>query len=160
MRSILFCVLMGFFLVGSILGQGGVSKGNKVASVEEEKAAVLKIEDANNKARLRGDASVLGKIYADDFVGINAAGGKTDKANIVRFYSKDGSVMSICKTDEVVVRIMGTAAMVTARLEYQYNKSMDNQAIQWLRYTRIFEKKAGEWVIVAEHFSFTDAPSQ
>ncbi len=158
MRSIVFSVFFTTLIAGSVLGQGAGAAGIRTSTADKEKAAILKLEDDNSNARLRGDAANLRKLYADDFVGINASGGKTDKANIVDFYSKDGPVLAINSTDDVLVRVMGTAAMVSARLKYQYNSTMENQTVRWLRYSRIYEKRSLGWVVVAEHFSFTDSP--
>lgn len=129
-------------------------------SQSDVRAAILKLEDANHKARLTGDRPVLDSLYADDFAGINAAGGKTDKANILTFYSEDGSVLAVNSTDEVSVRVMTNAVLVTARLKYQYNSKMKDSEINWLRYTRVYEKRGTAWKIVAEHFSFTADPKK
>lgn len=133
---------------------------DSVPSQFDVRAAILKLEDANHKARLTGDRPVLDSLYADDFAGINAAGGKTDKANILTFYSEDGSVLAVNSTDEVSVRVMTNAVLVTARLKYQYNSKMKDSEINWLRYTRVYEKRGTAWKIVAEHFSFTADPNK
>lgn len=160
MRSILIIALTAFVLAGHVMAQGGAAKGPKNASPEVEKAAILKLEDEMNKARLNGDGAALKRLYADDFAGINAGGGMSDKAGIVNFYSEDGSVIAVHSTDEVSVRVMGGAAVVTARLKYQYNKRMENQSVRWMRYTRIYEKRPSGWVAVGEHYSFTPAPEE
>lgn len=123
------------------------------------KAAILKLEEANNIAKLKGDAVAIRSLYADDFAGINAGGGKAYKADQIDFYGGDGSVLAICQTDDVSVRVIGKAAIVTARLKYQYNSRMENQNVRWMRYTRIYEQRGTAWVIVAEHFVFTADPN-
>lgn len=153
---LLFCI--STFALGQREPTKALPKG--VESAADIKAAIMKLEDANNAARLSGDSAVLKTIYADDFVGINAGGGMTDKTNIVDFYSTDGPVLAINTTDEVVVRPVGTAAIVTARLKYQYNSKMENKNIRWLRYTRVYEKRGSVWQVIAEHFSFTDDPHE
>lgn len=133
---------------------------DSAASQADVRAAILKLEDANHKARLAGDGAVLDLLYADDFAGVNAAGGKSDKTNIVTFYSEDGPVLAVNSTDDVSVRVMTNAVLVTARLKYQYNSKMKDTEVSWLRYTRVYEKRGTAWKIVAEHFSFTAGPTK
>jgi ketosteroid isomerase-like protein len=133
--------------------------GQTAAANVDVKTAILKLEDAINTAKLKGDAAAIRSLYADDFVGINAGGGKTSKADQIDFYGGDGSVLAINQTDDVSVRVIGKAAIVTARLKYQYNSRMENQNVRWMRYTRIYEQRGAAWVIVAEHFVFTTDPN-
>ncbi len=140
------------------MAQGVGAKGSKATLPDDDNAAILRIEDEMNKARLSGDGVTLKRLYADDFAGIDARGGITDKFRIVNFYSEDGSVMAIHSTDEVSVRVIGRAAIVTARLKYQYNKRLENQSVRWMRYTRIYEKRPSGWVTIAEQYCFTPAP--
>ncbi len=162
MRSYIVLIVLVLWCASTLFGQRIPSKPttDAASSQSDVRTSILKLEDANHKARLAGDRTVLDSLYADDFTGINAAGGKTDKLNIVDFYTKDGAVLAVSLTDDVSVRVMTNAVLVTARLKYQYNDRMSDQSISWLRYTRVYEKRGTAWRIVAEHFSFTDAPSK
>ena len=133
--------------------------GQTAAANAKIKTAILKLEEANNTSKIKGDAIALRTLYADDFVGINAGGGKSIKADQIDFYGEDGSVMAIHQTDDVSVRVIGKVAIVTGRLKYQYNSRMENQNVRWMRYTRIYEQRGTAWVIVAEHFVFTTDPN-
>lgn len=107
---------------------------------------------------MKGDKNVLNALYADDFSGVNAAGGKTDRDQIVSFYSDNGPVLSVNKIDDMSVRVIGKAVVVTARLTYQYNEKYDDRKVKWLRYMRVYDKRTVGWQIVAEQFTFTDEP--
>ena len=146
-------------LVVLILFAAIAASGQTAAANADIKTAILKLDEANNTAKIKGDATALRTLYADDFVGIDAGGGKSFKADIVDFYGGDGSVMAIHQTDDVSVRVIGKAAIVTARLKYLYNSRMENQNVRWMRYTRIYEQRGTAWVIVAEHFVFTTDPN-
>lgn len=80
---------------------------------------------------------MLNALYADDFSGVNAAGGKTDRDQIVSFYSDNGPVLSVNKIDDMSVRVIGKAVVVTARLTYQYIEKYDDRKVKWLRYMRV-----------------------
>ena len=64
------------------------------------KADILKLEQDNNTAKIAGDNATLNRLYADDFVGVNARGGASYKKDILSFYAEDGSVMAIHSTDQ------------------------------------------------------------
>lgn len=144
-----------------VLAGSYLTHAQKNGSREENdsKASVLRLEEENLNAELKGDKKVLNALYADDFSGINAAGGKTDRNQIINFYSDSGPVLSINKIDDVSVRVIGKAVVVTARLKYQYNDKYDDRKVNWLRYMRVYDKRAVGWQIVAEQFTFTDEPS-
>lgn len=159
MRIIFSLILLMTSCVSLAIGQR-TNTSTAAGTQADVRAAILKLEDANNTARVRGDGNVLSSLYADDFAGVNAAGGKTDKENIVSFYSDDGPVLAIHTTDDIFVRVMTNAALVTARLKYQYNDKMEDRSVLWLKYTRVYEKRGNEWKIVAEHFSFAQDPTK
>ncbi len=159
MRARLSLIVLLFF-TGVSFGQKDVLKPAAKETSADVTAAILKLEDAGHTARLSGDAAAFKSLYSDDFAGINAAGGKSDKTNIIEFYADDGAVMAVSATDDVQVRNLTNVAIVTARLKYQYNSKKENRAIRWLRYTRVYEKRSNGWQVVAEHFSFTDDPTK
>ena len=107
-----------------------------------------------------GDGASLAKLYADDYVGISAGGTTSIKGDILGFYASDGSVISVHQTDETQIRVFDKTAVVTARLKYKYNKRMENQNVSWMRYTRIYNLRGKDWVIVAEHFSEIESLNQ
>lgn len=120
------------------------------------KDVILKLEKDNSKAIIDGDKMLLDQLYADDFAGVNAIGGPSDKKNIIDFYATDGSKLEIYETDQMSVRIFDKTAIVTARLKYKYNKTMEFQEIRWLKYSRVYIFRANKWQIVAEHFCFIE----
>ena len=158
-KLVLFSVLTVCFAVAAV-GQTPKSK-QAVTDMRKEadiKAAIIKLEDANNTARLTGDGVALEALYADDFGGINAAGGITSKTQIVRFYSGKKPIVVISATDNVTMRVIDRVVIVTGRLKYQYNETQEDGKVQWLRYTRIYQQRGAQWQIVREHFCFTPAP--
>lgn len=158
-RTVLLSILTACF-TAMAFGQKPAPK-QAVTEIKKEadiKAAIIKLEDANNAAVLKGDGATLGALYADDFTGINAAGGKSSKTDMVSFYSSNKTVMAVHATDEVVVRVIDKAVIVTARLKYQYNETYEDRSVKWMRYTRIYARRGAAWLIVAEHYCFTPAP--
>lgn len=152
MKKILSLILLVLFVAIAAIGQTAAANG-------DIKTAILKLEDAVSTAKIKGDAAALRTLYADDFAGIAAGGEKSYKADQIDFYAADGSVIAMHQTDDVSVRVIGKAVIVTARLKYQYNARMENQNVRWMRYTRIYEQRGKAWVIVAEHFVFTVDPN-
>lgn len=154
MRWLLALAFVTLGLISTTSGQ----KTKPTSAAANVQTAILKLEDDNNRARIAGDAALLKSLYADDFVGIDGGGGDTDKAQIVSFYTEDGPIMALHSTSNVKVRILQNAVVVTALLKYQYNEKYENRNVRWLRYTRIYEKRATGWKVVAEHFTITTDP--
>ena len=129
-------------------------------SFNEMEKLLLSLEAENNRAVIAGDGTSLAKLYAEDYVGISAGGTTSTKADILGFYASDGSVIAVHQTDETKVRVFDKTAVVTARLKYKYNKRMENQSVTWMRYTRIYNLRGKDWVVVAEHFSEIESLNQ
>jgi hypothetical protein len=154
MKNLLLLFSLTFCLGLNAVAQNRMSFAKKTTDV---KADILSLEQANNKAKIAGNKVTLNQLYADDFAGVNAAGGPSTKADIVDFYGGDGSVMATHSTDDLQIRVFDKTAVVTARLTYKYNDRMQDQTVNKMKYTRIYVFRTGKWQIVAEHFCFLDA---
>lgn len=148
-----------FLIVALVFGltSAGLAQKARAGSNENEtEKIILALEAENNRAVVAGDGAALEKLYADDFSGVNAAGGFSTKAQIVDFYSSGGAIIAINSSDQTKVRVFDKTAVVTARLKYKYNEKMEDQSVDWLRYTRIYNLRGKNWVVVAEHYSFIE----
>ena len=150
-RFAFFMVLLICFGFSTYAQKAG-KPGAQTTGVE---AIIEKLEKDNNEARLMGNKAALEKLYADDFSGVTAIGTSSTKAQIVDFYAgEEGSPVAMHETSKTEIRVFDKAAIVTARLRYKYDKTMTDQTVKLLRYTRVYVFKENKWQIVAEHFCF------
>ena len=143
LTTALFFVFVGIGFVQKTTGQNA-----------DFETAISKLEQENSRAVIAGDKASYERLYADDFVGVNASGGKSTKQQMVDFYTSGTPVIAVHETDQTSIRIFDKTAVVTARLKYKYSERVADPRIQWLRYTRIYVLREDRWLIVAEHFCF------
>jgi len=148
-RVILFAFVMVCFVSAAF-----AQKAKPVSNQAAVQKTLLALEAENDRATVAGDRASLDRLYADDFSGVDASGGKSTKKQILDFFALDGSVVAINETDETTIRVIGNTAIVTARLKYQNNERVEDQSIQWMRYTRIYTLRGKKWLVIAEHYCF------
>lgn len=151
MRSVTFSVVLLVLLTLGAAAQKTPRKANPPVDVKSE---ILKLEDENNRAILAGDGKSLADLYADDYIGIHAGGGTTDKKYLIEYYSGEGSAVS--ESEETTVRVFDKTAVVTAINKY---KVRAEEGISRMRYTRVYVFRNKKWQVVSEHFTFINDDS-
>jgi hypothetical protein len=99
-----------------------------------------------------GDAVWFDENLADDFVLVTPTGGTRTKRDVVRELATPGMQMEPYDPREVTVRLYGDAAVVTGRVLQRYTLGGIRFAND-LRYTDVYVKKKGRWLLVSGHIS-------
>jgi ketosteroid isomerase-like protein len=100
-----------------------------------------------------GDTATLDRMLADEFNATGATGVQTPKKDFIDWYSpKHYKYMT---AEELDVRVYGETAVVLGKCR-QLNLNAD--AEEATRFTDVWVKRGGQWVIVAEHFSLLTPP--
>ncbi len=146
MRSVTFSAVLLVLLTLSAAAQKKPRKANPPVDVKSE---IIKLEVENNRAVVAGDGKAIGNLYADDYIGIHAGGGTTDKKYLLNYYSGNGSAVS--ESEETTVRVFDKTAVVTAINKY---KVRAEEGISRMRYTRVYVFRNKKWQVVSEHFTF------
>lgn len=131
--------------------------GSAVAQTPEQE--ILAIHASLDNAFLKKEIAVFEKVIAPDYVYSNPTGDKRDRAGNLAEIRKDFADTSYktlgMTTEEPTVKVMGNTALVTAGWTYTSQgvapgaePHMDRG-----RYTGVYEKRNGNWMLVAEHFS-------
>jgi hypothetical protein len=156
MKNFLLAVSLIFFISFAAGAQKKTQQTTK-ENAKDVEAAILKLEREDDLATKNGDKIALERLYADDFIGINATGGTSIKKDILTFYAAGGSVLAMNTSDRISVRVFDKTAVVTGRLSFQYNERVPNdRAIYRLRYTKVYLFRSEKWQIVAFHFTNLD----
>ena len=113
---------------------------------------LLRLEREKDKAHQEGDTSALARIYADDYVAVTANGGNTSKKEVLEFFPR-AKVFESHRSEDISVRVFGDTAVVTGLLKRKFYKGTKPGGEDSLRYTNVYVKRAGEWKIVAAHFT-------
>ncbi len=106
------------------------------------------IETAWADAVTRSDSSIVSRIIADDFEGIDPSGNLLTKATYVPDIEKGVFQNQRVEVSDIKTRTFGETAVVTGRFWL-------TNAPKWGRMTHVFVKRQGRWQCVASHASWS-----
>jgi ketosteroid isomerase-like protein len=142
-NRLVLVVLAGAVAVLGITAPG-ISSAKDTAKAEKE---LLQLERDWTQASLKGDATALGKILGDDWVGQGPAGTMTKAQVLVELKSGDNKTDSITLGD-MKVRVYGDTAVVTGSDDEKSSyKGKDTSG--HYTWTDVFVKRKGRWQAVA-----------
>jgi RNA polymerase sigma factor (sigma-70 family) len=132
-------------------GRPGTVKASFIPIREADEAAkadaaldLVILERAWADAIPRRDLSVVNRILADDFIGIDLDGHLYSKTTIIPDLRSGDSTSESIELDEIHTCILGDTAVVTCRVK---NRS----APAWGRRTDVYVKRQGRWQCLASH---------
>jgi uncharacterized protein (TIGR02246 family) len=115
---------------------------------------ITDIERLKDEAYAKGDKDAFDRIYADDYVAVNAAGGTSNKQDLMKFNTGLGRVMyETHNSSEINVRVFSDSAVVTGTYSFKYKKPAHGNDSGQYRYTSVYVNRAGKWQIVADQFT-------
>ncbi|HEY0760630.1 MAG TPA: nuclear transport factor 2 family protein [Acidisarcina sp.] len=100
------------------------------------------------QAVLDNNANAMDHLLADDYVGISANGTIETKSQVLA-QRKAGTVrLTQLDLNDVKVRVYGDTAVVTSRVDLQ-GKNGERDISGRYRYTRVYNRRLGQWKIVS-----------
>jgi ketosteroid isomerase-like protein len=122
------------------------------ARAQSAEQAVRQQDEQRIHAQVSADTSALGRIYADDFIGIGPTGVVRNKAQVIADFTSHELTYDSIKTDEVRVRVYGETAVETGR-STMIGRDKGKAVPRDNRFTRVWVLKEGRWQLVANHYS-------
>lgn len=113
---------------------------------------LLRLDREISVATWAGDAVWFEENLADDYVLITPGGVVRNKRDVIRELATPGLKMDPYEPFDVQVRVYGDAAVVTGRMLQRFTLGGVRYAND-LRYTDIYVKRKGRWVLVSAHTS-------
>ena len=115
---------------------------------------IREMERLKDQAHVTGDKDAFSRIYADDYVAINATGGTSNKRDLIKFNTGLGQVLYESHTSsDITVRAFTDFAIVTGTYSFKYKKPARGDDSGQYRYSTIYALRSGQWQIVAEQFT-------
>ena len=97
---------------------------------------------------MQNDVATANRLLADDYLGINPNGTLETKADALA-QRRSGTVkISTIDPDNVKVRVYGDTAVVTSRVDVVGHDGERDISGRY-HYTRVYNRRAGEWKIVS-----------
>jgi ketosteroid isomerase-like protein len=146
--SILGCSLLLAVLLAA--GSGVCAAKVAKASHPGKKDAKRQIESMENQwrdAQLSGNVAEMSKLLSDDYFGISMTGEVNTKAMQLERMRKRTLVISKIEFSDMKVKLIGTTAVVTSRVEV-LGVNEGEPMTGSFRYTRVYQRTAsGLWQI-------------
>jgi ketosteroid isomerase-like protein len=150
MRSV---ILVSLFLINSALASGQVPNP-PVASNNAAEQQLREMERLKDEAYTKGDKDAFSRIYADDYVATNAAGGTSNKQDLIKFNTGLGQVLYESHTStDITVRAFTDFAIVTGTYTFKYRKPAHGDDSGQYRYTSVYVLRSSQWQIAADQFT-------
>lgn len=126
-----------------------------VDSAEQETIReIVDLERQAKEASLHRDPDFTERTLADDYVGITPLGQIATKQDVLRARKSGQLRYEAIDISEMVVRIYGETAIVTARAEVKGHQLGEDFSGPY-RYTRIWVRRAGHWETVSYQATVT-----
>ncbi len=113
---------------------------------------IVRLNREISVATWTGDAMWFEENLADDYVLVTPNGETETKRDVIRGLVRPGLKMEPYETTEVQVRIYGDAAIVTGRMQQTFSLGRARYKND-LRYTHVYVKRKGRWVMASAHTS-------
>jgi len=149
MKNLLIIILMIFVSTFAVFAQ-----------TDKDEREILKIHTSLEQAVLKKDIAVFERVFADDYIYSNSYGEMMNRAESLEDARKEWANTKFKKltasTDDIKVKVSGNMALVTANWTATA-VPLDNTNAEphkdTGRYTGVYEKRTGKWLLVTEHFS-------
>jgi ketosteroid isomerase-like protein len=130
-------------------------QNNGTNSREEETIReIMDLERQAKEAALKRDASFSEKTLADDYVAISPLGQVITKADTIAARKTAQLRYDSIDISEMVVRLYGNTAVVTARAEVK-GKELGEEFSGPYRFTRVWVRRNGHWLTVSYQATVT-----
>ncbi|HET8774326.1 MAG TPA: nuclear transport factor 2 family protein [Thermoanaerobaculia bacterium] len=113
---------------------------------------VRRLDSEITVATWSGDADWFEENLTDDYMLITPGGSIRTKRDVIRELATPGLRMEPYESREVNIRLYGDAAVVTGRMLQRFAIGGTRYAND-LRYTDIYVKRKGRWVLASGHTS-------
>lgn len=113
---------------------------------------LTRLEALWNEAHLRGDASALDRLWADDLVAIVPRMTPLTKQEALAFVRSARMSFTRYGSADVAVKVYGDSAVARGRL--RRSRDIGGRTVQddW-RFTKLYVRRGGQWRVVAFHAS-------
>ena len=120
--------------------------------VGADEAQLTRLEKTWNDAHLRGDAEILGSLWADDLVITVPKMRVFTKTDALAMVGTGHMRFDRYETTNITVRVHGDSAVTTGRLRRTRNVNGKHFDDDW-QFTKAYIRRGGQWKVVAFHAS-------
>jgi ketosteroid isomerase-like protein len=123
-----------------------------LAQKESVEQTIREVDNERIQAQVHADAAALGRIYADDFIGVGPSGTVRTKPQVIADFTSGDLKFQSITTDDVKVRVYENTAVETG-LSTMIGQDKGKAVPRETRFTRVWIRQEGQWRLVANHYS-------
>jgi ketosteroid isomerase-like protein len=114
-----------------------------------EREEIERLEQQFQKAQLAGDMATMDRLLSDDYLGVNANGELSTKAQQLDHMRNRTLTLTRLDSSDVKIKLIGSTAIVNS--EVQVEGSLDGSPLHGrFRYTRVYQRLPnGTWKITS-----------
>jgi hypothetical protein len=131
--------------------------GSQSSSAPHDQEAIREVVDLERQSKdaaIRRDVSFVERTLAEDYVGIGPLGAVVTKADTVAARKAAQLHYDSIEISEMLVRVFGNTAVVTARAEVKGNQLGEDFSGPY-RFTRVWVRRNGHWQTVSYQATVT-----
>ena len=113
---------------------------------------IRRLDSEISVATWTGDAVWFEENLSDDFVLVSPGGSIRTKRDVIRELATPGLKMEPYEPQDVTIRLYADTAVVIGRMHQRYTLGGIKYANE-LRYTDVYVKRKGKWLLVSAHTS-------
>jgi len=153
--------LIAVFIISATSSAIGQVPNQRSALRNDEEQAIRDLERSYAEAVRRQDVAALKEILAEDFIATSSAGeirNRTQEIEDIKpVQPSPDFVLEGFDLDDINVRVIGSAAIVTGRsiLKVNYKGQKTNGLF---RYTRVYVKRKNRWQAVSQQLTRLPQP--
>ena len=122
------------------------------APAPDPDVALARLEVEWNAAHVQGDATTLGRIFADDLVVVVPGMRPLGKTDSLGMFKVGGMKFDRYESSDIQSRVYGETAIVTGRIQRTRTIGGKTMNDDW-RFTKVYLRRAGNWQVVSFHAS-------
>jgi uncharacterized protein (TIGR02246 family) len=154
MRWILVIVVLTLTAASIARGQKQSARRDQTRNVAR---VIRQLDQERIQAQIDADKAALDRLYADDFIGIGPSGTVRAKPQVLSDFTSGDLKFQSITTDDVQVRVYGNTAVETGR-STMIGQDKGKVVPRDNRFTRVWVKQQGRWLLVANHYSLLISP--
>jgi len=144
--------IIAALVLSTISSANAAHQNPRSSATMSTEQAVQQQDQGRIRAQITADTLALGRIYADDFIGIGPTGVVRTKQEVVADFTSHALSYQSITTAEVRVRVYGNTAVETGR-STMVGQDRGKPVPRDNRFTRVWVMTAGRWQLVANHYS-------
>ena len=156
-RRVLLALTLSFIVPSAVPCYARATHPQGSSTVPRDEEIVREIVDLERQAKeaaLKRDAAFSEKTLADDYVAISPLGQVINKADTIAARKTSQLRYESIEISEMVVRLYGNTAVVTARAEVK-GRELGEEFSGPYRFTRIWVRRSGRWMTVSYQATVT-----